>query len=126
MFSFDPPENIRKGFLMFSGGSKRNIRKKRVNKRFAVPSDVGKRRIIQLPKNFWRTRYWYLKKYKVDPQILSADQMPLHRNKSNLRKHSILKVESSLALLRKTVTYHVNHAPSSELYDRQKNSNRLH
>ena len=32
MFSFDPPENVRKtfGFLIFSGGSKRNIGKKRV------------------------------------------------------------------------------------------------
>ena len=31
-FSFDPPETIRekKGFLMFSGGSNRNIGKKRV------------------------------------------------------------------------------------------------
>ena len=30
MFPFDPPENIRKPFLMFSGGSKENIRKERV------------------------------------------------------------------------------------------------
>ena len=36
MFSFDPPENIRKplGFLMFSGGSKGNVVKKRVNAYF--------------------------------------------------------------------------------------------
>ena len=31
MFPFDPPEKVFKGFRMFSGGSKRNIGKKRVN-----------------------------------------------------------------------------------------------
>ena len=27
-----------------------------------------------------RVRYWWLEKYKREPAILSADQMPLHRN----------------------------------------------
>ena len=34
MFPFDAPENITFGFLMFSGGSKENIGKKWVNKRY--------------------------------------------------------------------------------------------
>ena len=34
----------------------------------------------------WTARYWWKAKYKVDPPILSADQMPLHRNESSGQK----------------------------------------
>ena len=59
---------------------------KHPNKRFSISHVVRKRRIIQFLKNVWTARYWWLAKYKVDPIILSADQMPLHRNESSNQK----------------------------------------
>ena len=56
------------------------------NKRFSINQDDRKKRIIQFLKNVWTARYWWLKKYKVDPPIISADQMPLHRNESSGQK----------------------------------------
>jgi hypothetical protein len=44
---------------------------KHPNKRFSVSHDVRKRRIIQFLQNVWRTRYWWLAKYKVDPPVSS-------------------------------------------------------
>ena len=52
----------------------------------ALNQDDRKKRIIQFLKNVWTARYWWLKKYKVDPPIISADQMPLHRNESSGQK----------------------------------------
>ena len=56
------------------------------NKRFSIIQEVRKRRIIQFFKNVWIARYWRKAKYKDDPPILSADQMPLHRNESGSQK----------------------------------------
>ena len=51
-----------------------------------VSQDIWKERIIQFLKNVWRTHYWWLHKYKIDPPILSADQMLLHCNESSSQK----------------------------------------
>ena len=60
---------------------------KHPNKIFTVSIDAQKEQIIQFLKNVWRTHSWWLQKYKVDPPILSADQMPLYRNEwSSLKK----------------------------------------
>lgn len=56
------------------------------NKRFSIPQDARKRRIIQFLKNVWTVRYFWLKNYKREPNIISADQMPLHRNESSAQK----------------------------------------
>ena len=34
----------------------------------------------------WTVRYWWKAKQKVDPPILSSDQMPLHENESSGEK----------------------------------------
>ena len=52
------------------------------NKQFSITQDIRKRRIIQFLKNVWNARYWWKAKYKVEPPISSADQMPLQRNES--------------------------------------------
>ena len=59
---------------------------KHPNKRFSISNVDRKRRIIQFLKNVWATRYWWLAKYKCEPAIISADQMPLHRNESSGQK----------------------------------------
>ena len=56
------------------------------NKQFSITQEVRKRRIIQFFKKVWTARYWWKAKYKVDPPILLADQMPLHRNESGRQK----------------------------------------
>ena len=55
-------------------------------KRFSITQEVRKRRIIQILKNVWTAKYWWKAKYNVDHPILSADQMPLHRNVSGSQK----------------------------------------
>ena len=59
---------------------------KHPNKRFSIAQDICKDIIIQFLKNVWRTRYWWLTKQKMDPPILSADQIPLHRNEQSTEK----------------------------------------
>lgn len=59
---------------------------KHPNKRFSVSHDVRKRRIIQFLKNMWTVRYFWLQHYKREPNIVSADQMPIHRNESSAQK----------------------------------------
>ena len=56
------------------------------NKQFSITQEVPKRKRIQVLKNVWTARYWWKTKYKVDPPILSADQMPLQRNESGNQK----------------------------------------
>ena len=45
-----------------------------------------KGRIIQFLKNVWTSRYWWKAECKVNPPILSSDQMLLHRNESGSQK----------------------------------------
>ena len=56
------------------------------NKRFSISQENRKRRIIQFLQNVWRTRHWFQVNHNIDPPILSADQMPLHRNESSNQK----------------------------------------
>ena len=94
---------------------------KHPNNRFNVSNDVRKRRINQLLKNIRRARYWYLKKYKVDPFYRQTRCRSIVRSHHD-KKLSILKVESSPAFLRKSTTYSVKDAPLWQLYHCQKNS----
>ena len=59
---------------------------KHPNKRLAIKQDVRKKRIIDFLQNIWTVRHFVLENYKTDPVIISADQMPLHRNESRMEK----------------------------------------
>ena len=71
------------------------------NKQFSIPQAERKKRLIQFLKNVWTARYWWKAKYKTDPPILSADQMPLHRNESSGQKSLLEGI--SHALLKKII-----------------------
>ena len=58
---------------------------KHPNKRYAVPQAMRKERIIQLLKNVWRLRFYFLQRYGVGPVIWGGDQMPLHRSEQSDR-----------------------------------------
>ena len=49
------------------------------NKRFSIHQDDRKERCIEYIKNVHRIRYYFIKKFGVDPPLFSGDQMPLHR-----------------------------------------------
>ena len=53
---------------------------KNPNKRYAYSYDERKIRIIEMIKNVWRARLFFLHKFKMEPVIWGGDQMPLHRN----------------------------------------------
>ena len=50
------------------------------NKRFSIPQEERRKRLIHFLKNVWTARYWWKARYKVDHPILSADQMPLQKS----------------------------------------------
>ena len=50
------------------------------NKRFKIPFDVRKERILDFLKNVWTVRHAFMEWYNVDPPIVMSDQMPLHTN----------------------------------------------
>ena len=54
---------------------------KHPKERFSISNADRKRRM-----NVWATRYWWLARYKCEPAIISAGQMPLHRNESSGQK----------------------------------------
>ena len=49
------------------------------HKRYAVPKGTRKHRILQLLKNVYRVRHFFLTYFQYDPVIISGDQMPFHR-----------------------------------------------
>lgn len=53
---------------------------KKPNKRYALSYDERKIRIIDMVKNVWTARLYFLKKFGREPVIWGGDQMPLHRN----------------------------------------------
>ena len=57
------------------------------NNRCCIPQAERKKRIMQFLKNVWTARPDIGRKLnKVDPPILSADQIPQHQNKSSCQK----------------------------------------
>ena len=56
------------------------------NKRVSILPDVRKERLLQHFKNIYRIRYFMMKKYNTEPDIVGADQMPLYRNQSSNEK----------------------------------------
>ena len=63
-----------------------NVSLRHPNKRYSISGEARKRRIIQFLKNIWTVRHFWLTHYKREPNIISADQMPLHRNESSSQK----------------------------------------
>ena len=83
----EDPETILFSNRWLKGWCKQfHVSMKRPNKRFSITQEKRKRRIISFLKNIWTARYFFEKKYGVNPAILSADQMPLHRNESSSAK----------------------------------------
>ena len=78
------------------------------NKHFSIAQNVRKERITQFLKNVCQTRNWWMAKYKVDPPILSAGQMPLHRNEFWSQKILHFRGRDQPVSSRKTITYHEN------------------
>ena len=74
-----------------------------VTSHFPSLKQEEKNRLIQVLKNVWTARYWWKVKYKVDPPILSADQMPLHQNESNGQKSLNSSGRVSHILLKKII-----------------------
>ena len=52
---------------------------KKSNKRFAIPQNDRKERILEYLKNIWRVQYFFQKNFNTKPTIY---KMPLHRNES--------------------------------------------
>ena len=82
---------------------------KKPNKRYKVLQEVGKRRIVQVLKNVWRVRCYFLQKFDMEPLILGSDQLPLHRNESSDEKSLSFKgidafVKENHALSRERMT----------------------
>ena len=49
------------------------------NKRFCLAFEERKVRILDYLENVLRVRYYFWRKYGVDPPVINGDQMPLHR-----------------------------------------------
>ncbi|XP_078676582.1 uncharacterized protein LOC144913644 [Branchiostoma floridae x Branchiostoma belcheri] len=83
---------------------------KHPNKRFAVPENVRRDRIVQFLKNIIRVRVFFEKTLKVkDVDIINGDQMPLHRNETAGQRTLTMKdcptyVKENYMLSRERVT----------------------
>lgn len=58
--------------------SEHGVSLRRPNKRF---------QIFEYLKNIWTVRKYFIDNFGVDPPVLNADQMPLHRNESHAQKN---------------------------------------
>ena len=54
--------------------------------RFSFSTEARKKKIKDFLKSIWTVRYTFKKVYRVDPEIIMSDQMPLHKNKSSTDK----------------------------------------
>ena len=63
-----------------------NVSLRLPNKRFVLPMDVRKQRMIDFIKNVLRVRVWFKRVVGVDIPIVNMDQMPLHRNETSGQK----------------------------------------
>lgn len=90
---------------------------KKPNKRFAIKQEDRVERLLEFFKNILRVRKYCVEKFGVEPLIINADQMPLHRNESsgmktlNLKNHdTFVKENHNLSRERVTVyTQFSNH-----------------
>ena len=96
-----------------------NVSLKKPNKCYKVLHEVRKRRILQVLKNVWRVRWYFLQKFDMEPMILGSDQMPLHRNESSNEKtisfkgiDAFVKENHALSRERMTLMTTVSSSPS--------------
>ena len=83
----EAPEKIKFSNRWLKTWSKQfGISLKKPNKRYALSFDERKTRIIEMIKNVWRARLFFLKKFGKEPVIWGGDQMPLHRNEQTGQK----------------------------------------
>ena len=59
---------------------------KKPNKRFSINAEDRKKAVMDFLKNIWTAWYTFMKIYGVDPEIVMAEQMPLHRNEASWEK----------------------------------------
>ena len=59
---------------------KLGISMRKPNKRYTISKETLKRRVIQFLKQVWTVRHYFNTKHGIEPVILGAEQMPLHRN----------------------------------------------
>ena len=72
-----------------------NVSLKKPNKRFAIAKEDRLERLQGYLKNIWTVRKYFMDTYEVDPPIINADQMPLHRNESAGQRTLSFKSEST-------------------------------
>ena len=53
------------------------------NKRFSVTQTYRKERLLDIFKNLMVARKFFLDNFGYEPEIINADQMPIHRNESS-------------------------------------------
>ena len=64
---------------------------KKPNKRFAIPQNDRKERILEYLKNIWRVRYFFQKNFNTKPTIYNRDQMPLSKRISASKNFNFQK-----------------------------------
>ena len=68
-----------------------NVSLRKPNKRYSIPYEDRKERIIEYIKNVWLIRKYFLDTFGVEIPIINGDQMPLHRNESADKKTMTVK-----------------------------------
>ena len=68
-----------------------NVSLRKPNKRYSIPFEDRKERIIEYIKNVWLIRKYFLDTFGVKIPIINGDQMPLHRNESADKKTMTVK-----------------------------------
>ena len=66
------------------------------NKKYAIKKEDRIIRIKGYSKNIWTVRKYFISKYGAGPPVFNGDQMPLRRNKAQVRKHFIENQKKSL------------------------------
>ena len=73
-----------------------NVSLRKPNKKYAIKKEDRIIRIKGYSKNIWTVRKYFINKYGAGPPVFNGDQMPLRRNKAQVRKHFIENQKKSL------------------------------
>ena len=73
-----------------------NVSLRKPNKKYAIKKEDRIIRIKGYSKNIWTVRKYFISKYGAGPPVFNGDQMPLRRNKAQVRKHFIENQKKSL------------------------------
>ena len=56
---------------------------RKTNNKFSISAEARKNRHTDFIKNICTVRHTFMQLYRVDPEIITSDQMPLHRDESS-------------------------------------------